>query len=115
MFNFSVLFNNFLRSYFILFYSNKKCILLDSTINKNSRTRRSSVSKTTKPNTTIIEENNKWNLVVSPTLLKQHNKKILDVLNKGNLKELQTLPTVGPKTAMVISNFRFVFKLIFNQ
>nr|XP_027209048.1 kinesin-like protein Klp68D [Penaeus vannamei] len=55
------------------------------------------------------ETDGKWQLVVSPRLQKQHNDKILDILNNGSLKTLQQLPTVGPKTAMVIHNFRQLY------
>ncbi|KAG7177582.1 chromosome-associated kinesin KIF4-like [Homarus americanus] len=51
----------------------------------------------------------KWQLKVSPRLQKQHNETILKILNTGNLKKLQQLPTVGPKTAMVIHNFRLTW------
>ncbi|XP_042214672.1 kinesin-like protein KIF22 [Homarus americanus] len=51
----------------------------------------------------------KWQLKVSPRLQKQHNETILKILNTGNLKKLQQLPTVGPKTAMVIHNFRSLY------
>ncbi|XP_063606176.1 uncharacterized protein LOC134781088 [Penaeus indicus] len=54
----------------------------------------------------LNETDGKWQLVVSPRLQKQHNDKILHILNNGSLKTLQQLPTVGPKTAMVIHNFR---------
>ncbi|XP_042881011.1 kinesin-like protein FLA10 [Penaeus japonicus] len=54
----------------------------------------------------LNETDGKWQLVVSPHLQKQHNDKILQILNTGSLKTLQQLPTVGPKTAMVIHNFR---------
>ena len=37
-----------------------------------------------------------------------HNNEVLDVLRHGNLKKLQSLPTVGPKTAVIISNHRLL-------
>ncbi|XP_071524640.1 uncharacterized protein [Panulirus ornatus] len=51
-------------------------------------------------------EINKMKLEVSPYTQKQHHHNILKILNSGDLKKLQQLPTVGPKTAMIISNFR---------
>jgi DNA uptake protein ComE-like DNA-binding protein len=37
---------------------------------------------------------------------RDHRKSILDILNKGSLKELQLLPLIGKKKAYEISNFR---------
>ncbi|CAL4063964.1 unnamed protein product, partial [Meganyctiphanes norvegica] len=51
----------------------------------------------------------KWKLVLSPSLQNRHNASILETLNNGNLKQLQQLPTVGPKTAFVIQNFRELY------
>ncbi|XP_047470842.1 kinesin-like protein Klp68D [Penaeus chinensis] len=93
----------------------------ESPLSNMCKSRRSSVSSRKKKavslaNVTVCaaptetsllnETDGKWQLVVSPRLQKQHNDKILHILNNGSLKTLQQLPTVGPKTAMVIHNFR---------
>ena len=38
----------------------------------------------------------------------EHNRSLLRVLNTANLKMLQSLPTVGPKTAYLIHSHRWV-------
>ncbi|KAL7643500.1 UNVERIFIED_CONTAM: hypothetical protein RMT77_005482 [Armadillidium vulgare] len=50
-----------------------------------------------------------FNLTVDFSVQKEHKDHILDLLNNADLRKLQTLPTVGPKTAMVIYNFRKMF------
>ncbi|MPC09304.1 Kinesin-like protein KIF22 [Portunus trituberculatus] len=47
--------------------------------------------------------------MASPRLQEEHNDSILNILNTGTLRQLQQLPTVGPKTAMVISNYRKLY------
>ncbi|XP_068208081.1 kinesin-related protein 8-like [Palaemon carinicauda] len=51
----------------------------------------------------------KWKLVMSPRLQEDYYKEILDVLNSGTVRKLQSLPTIGPKTAMVLYNYRQMF------
>ncbi|KAB7495698.1 Chromosome-associated kinesin KIF4 [Armadillidium nasatum] len=48
-------------------------------------------------------------LTVDFSVQKEHKDHILYLLNNADLRKLQTLPTVGPKTAMVIYNFRKMF------
>ncbi|KAK3855847.1 hypothetical protein Pcinc_037770 [Petrolisthes cinctipes] len=46
-------------------------------------------------------------MIKSPTAREQHNQKILDILNTGDLQTLhQKLVTVGPKTAIMIHQCR---------
>lgn len=47
--------------------------------------------------------------MASPRLQKEHKDSILTILNTGSLKKLQQLPTIGPKTAMVLYNFRKLY------
>ncbi|XP_067008268.1 kinesin-like protein KIF22 [Anabrus simplex] len=39
-------------------------------------------------------------------LQQEHNALILSVLNSDNPREIERLPTIGPKTAMIIFNYR---------
>ncbi|XP_063844292.1 kinesin-like protein KIF21A isoform X1 [Scylla paramamosain] len=75
---------------------------------KNVSLNRSSSKKANvSMNTSLASENH--TMMVSPRLQEEHNDFILNILNTGSLRELQQLPTVGPKTAMVISNFRKLY------
>ncbi|XP_069158107.1 uncharacterized protein [Procambarus clarkii] len=60
-------------------------------------------------NATYIANDTKWQPIVSPNHQKQHNDKILNILNSGDLRKLQQLPLVGPKSAMVLRNFREIY------
>ncbi|KAK7077886.1 hypothetical protein SK128_017935 [Halocaridina rubra] len=50
-----------------------------------------------------------WKVVMSPRKLDEYCKEILSILNEGTVRKLQQLPTIGPKTAMVIYNYRQMF------
>lgn len=71
------------------------------------------LNKTSKGNTlnnTIIDGYcNGSNSTISKTSLAKHRKAVLDLLNKGSMKELQILPQVGQKTAYQIVTQRYVF------
>ncbi|XP_076043584.1 uncharacterized protein LOC143026673 [Oratosquilla oratoria] len=98
----------------------QKATALNAEILKNEsplRKRRSSLnkskmSKTLNHTVNIVSSKNqtlegsRWELVISPRLQQNHRKTVLTVLNTGDLRKLQQLPTVGPKSAMVIHNYR---------
>lgn len=50
----------------------------------------------------LISTNTKKNLTL-------HRKAVMDLLNKGTMKDLQFLPQIGPKTAYQIVTQRYVF------
>ncbi|KAK8739842.1 hypothetical protein OTU49_003223 [Cherax quadricarinatus] len=82
----------------------------ESPVTNMNKTRRSSLATTKKykGNKSVLADKTmeNWVLTVSPRLQQKHNSEVLDILNTGTLMRLQQLPTVGPKTAMVIHNFR---------
>lgn len=54
----------------------------------------------------ISEPDSPLSTNLNPELQKEHNEKILGVLNNGSLKEIQGLQTLGPKRAQLIFNWR---------
>ncbi|XP_064078356.1 kinesin-II 95 kDa subunit-like isoform X2 [Macrobrachium nipponense] len=80
------------------------------------------VTKGSRPNATVLVTGdasttlnsttpalNRWKLVMSPRLQADHYKEILELLNTGTVRQLQALPTIGPKTAMVLYNYRQMY------
>ena len=53
--------------------------------------------------THALEEKKAWKV----SNQKAHNQQILNILNSGNLKILQTLPGIGPKTAIGLHSYRY--------
>ncbi|XP_049787831.1 kinesin heavy chain-like isoform X1 [Schistocerca cancellata] len=43
---------------------------------------------------------------VGNNIHQEHMNRIISLLNTGNTRELQKLPTIGPKTALIINNYR---------
>ena len=84
----------FVSNYYFLFPAVNRSV---SKINREANT-----SMTTAMSTENLT------MMASPSLQGKHNDSILNILNTGSLRQLQQLPTIGPKTAMVISNFRLV-------
>ncbi|XP_066963231.1 uncharacterized protein [Macrobrachium rosenbergii] len=81
---------------------------------------RKKVTKGPQPNATVLVAGDasttlstpavtRWKLVMSPRLQEDYYKEILELLNTGTVRQLQALPTIGPKTAMVLYNYRQMY------
>ncbi|KAK3872133.1 hypothetical protein Pcinc_022763 [Petrolisthes cinctipes] len=75
--------------------------------NRNQTTGRQAMKNKTQIEEGWVEKpQQEMMMIKSPTAREQHNQKILDILNTGDLRTLQKLVTVGPKTAILIHQYR---------
>ncbi|XP_076336604.1 uncharacterized protein LOC143239435 isoform X2 [Tachypleus tridentatus] len=77
---------------------------------KNLKQRRKStlVVFNSKPKRVDMDSEQSTNIIIASNkhLQEKHNSQVLDLLNTGSLKQLQSLPCVGPKTAQVLITWR---------
>ncbi len=76
-------------------------MMVDPPLRRSSRL--SVVRPPPPPLTHALEEKSCWRVANQ----KVHNDKILDIVNTANVKILQTLPGIGPKTAISIHSYRY--------
>ncbi|XP_076336606.1 uncharacterized protein LOC143239435 isoform X3 [Tachypleus tridentatus] len=84
---------------------------------KNLKQRRKStlVVFNSKPKRVDMDSEQSTNIIIASNkhLQEKHNSQVLDLLNTGSLKQLQSLPCVGPKTAQVLITWRELRGLLF--
>lgn len=90
----------------VIEFNEPEVLKASTTLKKSNKSSKSN----NKSNNTIIDGYcNGSSSANTKTSVSKHRKAVLDLLNKGSMKELQFLPQVGQKTAYQIVTQRYVF------